>query len=82
MITAVDITAARAGRPMLRGRSAQTPDAEARAAFAVLAPFGEGSIFAGSFSGDARWERHAGGDELRPRAGRRRVALRGRGRRR
>jgi len=64
MITAVDITAALAGLPMLRGRTAETPDAETRAAFAVLAPFGEGSIFAGSFSGDTKWERHAGGDEL------------------
>jgi len=64
MINAVDIKAALAELPVLRDRTNDTPDAEARAAFAVLAPFGEGSIFAGSFSGESKWERHAGGDEL------------------
>ena len=64
MIRAVDIKAELAGRPVLRGRSTQTPAAEAREAFAVLAPFRDGSIFAGRFSGDTAWERHGKGDEL------------------
>jgi uncharacterized cupin superfamily protein len=64
MIRAIDIKAELAARPMLRGRSTQTPEAEARAAFAVLAPFRDGSIFAGSFSGETPWERHRNGDEL------------------
>jgi len=64
MITAVDIEAELAGRPVLHARTKETPDAQARAAFAVLAPFGEGSIFAGSFSGETKWERHGRGDEL------------------
>ena len=64
MIKAVDIAAELAGRPVLHARSMQTPDAEARAAFAVLAPFRDGSIFAGSFSGESKWERHPKGDEL------------------
>ena len=64
MITAVDIKAALAGRPVLHARTKETPDAQTRAAFAVLAPFGEGSIFAGSFSGETKWERHGRGDEL------------------
>jgi mannose-6-phosphate isomerase-like protein (cupin superfamily) len=64
MITAVDIKAELAGRPVLHARTRETPDAQARAAFAVLAPFGEGSIFAGSFSGETKWERHGRGDEL------------------
>lgn len=64
MIHAVDIEAELARLPVLHGRTAETPDAETRAAFAVLAPFGEGSIFAGSFSGESKWERHARGDEL------------------
>jgi mannose-6-phosphate isomerase-like protein (cupin superfamily) len=64
MIKPVDIKAELAGRPVLRGRSTATTEAEARAAFAVLAPFGDGSIFAGSFSGDSPWERHRNGDEL------------------
>jgi mannose-6-phosphate isomerase-like protein (cupin superfamily) len=64
MIKAVDIKAELAGLRVLEGRSTATPEAEARAAFAVLAPFGNGSIFAGSFSGDSPWERHRNGDEL------------------
>jgi mannose-6-phosphate isomerase-like protein (cupin superfamily) len=64
MITPVDIKAALAGRPILRGRDENTSEAEARAAFAVLASFRDGSIFAGSFSGESPWERHRNGDEL------------------
>jgi hypothetical protein len=64
MIRAVDIKAELAGRPILRGRRTDTPADEARAAFAVLAPFRDGSIFAGSFSGETPWERHPKGDEL------------------
>ena len=64
MIKAVDIKAELAGRPVLHGRSKATTESEAKAAFAVLAPFRDGSIFAGSFSGDSSWERHRNGDEL------------------
>ena len=35
-----------------------------KAAFAVLAPFRDGSVFAGRFAGETAWERHGGGDEL------------------
>ena len=63
-IDAIDIRAELAGRPVLHARTKDTPDAEARAAFAVLAPFRDGSIFAGSFSGESKWERHGQGDEL------------------
>ena len=61
---AVDIKAALAGRPMLKDRSRHTTPAESNAAFATLAPFRDGSIFAGSFSGESAWERHLNGDEL------------------
>jgi mannose-6-phosphate isomerase-like protein (cupin superfamily) len=64
MIKAVDIKAELAGRPVLRGRDQDTTEAEAKGAFAVLAPFRDGSIFAGSFSGESPWERHRKGDEL------------------
>jgi mannose-6-phosphate isomerase-like protein (cupin superfamily) len=64
MITAVDIKAELAGRPVLHARTRETPDAQTKTAFAVLAPFGEGSVFAGSFSGETKWERHGRGDEL------------------
>ena len=64
MIRAVDIKAELAGRPVLRERGKDTTEAEAKAAFATLAPFRDGSIFAGSFSGDSPWERHRKGDKL------------------
>jgi mannose-6-phosphate isomerase-like protein (cupin superfamily) len=64
MIKAVDIKAELAGLKVLRGRDTSTTEAETKAAFAVLAPFGNGSIFAGSFSGESPWERHRNGDEL------------------
>ena len=64
MITAVDIKAELAGLSVLHGRSTSTPAEEVKAAFAVLAPFRDGSVFAGRFSGDTPWERHQKGDEL------------------
>jgi mannose-6-phosphate isomerase-like protein (cupin superfamily) len=64
MLKAVDIKAELAGRPVLGERGTDTTEAEAKAAFAVLAPFRDGSIFAGSFSGASPWERHQKGDEL------------------
>ena len=64
MIKTVDIRTELAGLPVLRERSATTPADEVRAAFATLAPFRDGSIFVGRFSGDTSWERHQKGDEL------------------
>ena len=64
MIKAVDVKAELAGRTVLHGRGRETTEVEAQAAFATLAPFRDGSIFAGSFSGDSPWERHQNGDEL------------------
>jgi mannose-6-phosphate isomerase-like protein (cupin superfamily) len=61
---AVDIKTELAGRPFLDGRSKETTEADANAAFAMLSPFRDGGIFAGSFSGDSPWERHKNGDEL------------------
>lgn len=63
-IKAVDIKAELASRPVLHGRGRDTTEAEADAAFVTLAPFREGGIFAGSFSGESPWERHTKGDEL------------------
>jgi mannose-6-phosphate isomerase-like protein (cupin superfamily) len=64
MIRAVDVKTELAGLPVLHERSATTPPDEVRAAFATLAPFRDGSIFVGRFSGDTAWERHRNGDEL------------------
>ena len=62
--TAVDIKAALAGKTVLRGRTPYTSEVDAEAAFATLAEFSGGGIFAGSFSGESPWERHLNGDEL------------------
>ncbi|HZP35013.1 MAG TPA: cupin domain-containing protein [Methylomirabilota bacterium] len=64
MIRAVDVPSALAGLTPLQNRSAATPADQVAAAFAVLAPFRDGSVFAGRFSGETAWERHARGDEL------------------
>ena len=64
MVKAIDIHIELAKRPMLRGRRPDTPGDQTAAAFATLAGFREGGIFAGSFQGDSAWERHPQGDEL------------------
>ena len=64
MVKAVDIQAVLAGLPVLDGRSAETTEEEAAEAFATLAPFRDGGVFAGSFVGESPWERHPKGDEL------------------
>ncbi len=63
MVEAVDIHKEIAKRPFLHGRSAAT-ESQAGEAFATLAAFGNGAIFAGGFSGETPWERHRNGDEL------------------
>ncbi len=64
MVKAIDIEAALATRPVLRERSPETPADEEAEAFATLAAFRDGGIFAGSFEGESAWERHPNGDEL------------------
>jgi uncharacterized cupin superfamily protein len=64
MVKAIDIEAELATRPVLRGRSPETPADKAAEAFATLAPFRDGAVFAGSFAGQSDWERHTQGDEL------------------
>ena len=64
MIKTVDIMAEIAGLPFLHGRSKATTEEQTDAAFATLAVFRDGGIFAGRFSGESPWERHRNGDEL------------------
>ena len=64
MVKAVNIAAELGKLPVLRARSAETPEDEAAAAFATLAPLRDGAVFAGSFDGESPWERHPNGDEL------------------
>ena len=37
---------------------------EASAAFAVVSPYRDGSIYVGHYSGSSEWERHESGDEI------------------
>ena len=62
-IRPVHIRQALEGLPVLDARS-ETTEEQAGEAFARLAPFGNGGLFAGSFSGRSPWERHRNGDEL------------------
>lgn len=63
MIKTVRIEKELAQRPILENRGPDTTEAEAEAAFATLAPFRNGGIFAGRFVGESPWERHPD-DEL------------------
>jgi mannose-6-phosphate isomerase-like protein (cupin superfamily) len=63
MVKPVDIHKEVAKRPFLHGRGEAT-ESQAAEAFATLAPFNNGAIFAGGFSGETPWERHINGDEL------------------
>jgi uncharacterized cupin superfamily protein len=64
MFKAVDINAVLQELPLLKDRTRHTSEAEAGPAFATLAEFGDGGIFAGSFQGESSWERHPAGDEI------------------
>ena len=60
MIKPVDIKAKIAEAPFLDGRSNETTEADANAAFPMLAKFRNGGIFVGSFAGDSHRVRARG----------------------
>lgn len=64
MLKAIDAKAELATLPFLHNRGKDTTDAEKSAAFTTLAPYRDGGIFGGSFSGESQWERHPQGDEI------------------
>lgn len=64
MITIVNLKAELAKLTMMRGRSPLSTAAERQGAFARLAEYRDGGIFAAKFSGASPWERHPQGDEL------------------
>jgi mannose-6-phosphate isomerase-like protein (cupin superfamily) len=48
----------------LEGRTPETPEAAREGAFARLADYRDGGIFAAKFSGESPCERHPNGDEI------------------
>jgi mannose-6-phosphate isomerase-like protein (cupin superfamily) len=64
MFTTLDLKAECARLKMLKGRTPTSTDADREGAFARLAPYRDGAIFAAKFSGTSAWERHPQGDEI------------------
>jgi quercetin dioxygenase-like cupin family protein len=64
MLKAVDIAEEMGRLEFLSGRRPDTPPEREGRAFAKLADYRNGGVFAGGFSGESPWERHSSGDEL------------------
>jgi len=64
MVTVIDLKGEVGKLRTLRGRTPETPEAEREGAFAKLAPYRDGGMFAAKFSGESAWERHPNGDEI------------------
>ncbi|SLN69434.1 cupin domain-containing protein [Oceanibacterium hippocampi] len=60
----VDIQAAIAPLPVLKGRRPDSPASDTDPVFATLARSERCGIYAGSFEGESAWERHSNGDEF------------------
>ena len=58
MIPVVDFKAEFARLTMLKNRTPTSSEAEREGAFARLAPYRDGAIFAARFAGTSAWERH------------------------
>jgi quercetin dioxygenase-like cupin family protein len=64
MVAIIDFKAEFGRLKMLAGRTPTSSEAEREGAFARLAAYRDGAIFAGKFSGTSAWERHPMGDEI------------------
>jgi quercetin dioxygenase-like cupin family protein len=64
MITVIDLKGELGKLRTLRGRTPETPEAEREGAFAKLAPYRDGGMFAVKCAGESAWERHPNGDEI------------------
>lgn len=61
---AVDLNEELGKLTFLDARTRQTTIEKEAAAFALLASYRDGGVYAGGFSGESPWERHPNGDEL------------------
>jgi len=64
MTTVLDLKAEFARLTMLKNRTPTSSDADRAGAFARLAEYRDGAIFAARFPGTSAWERHPQGDEI------------------
>jgi mannose-6-phosphate isomerase-like protein (cupin superfamily) len=64
MTAILDLKAEFAKLTMLRNRTPTSSAAEREGAFARIAPYRDGAIFAAKFAGVSAWERHPQGDEI------------------
>jgi quercetin dioxygenase-like cupin family protein len=64
MTTVLDLKGEFARLTMLKNRSPTSSEAEREGAFARLAPYRDGAVFAAKFAGTSAWERHPQGDEI------------------
>ena len=64
MVTVVDLKAEFTKLAMLKGRTPTSSEAEREGAFARVAPYRDGAIFAAKFAGTSAWERHPRGEEI------------------
>jgi quercetin dioxygenase-like cupin family protein len=64
MVTVVDLKTEFTKLAMLKGRTPTSSEAEREGAFARVAPYRDGAIFAAKFAGTSAWERHPQGDEI------------------
>jgi quercetin dioxygenase-like cupin family protein len=64
MINIIDLKAEFAKLTMLKERTPVSSEAEREGAFARLAPYRDGAMFAAKFAGTSAWERHPNGDEI------------------
>jgi hypothetical protein len=63
VIAIMDLKAELARFTTLRRRTPETPSPSGKA-FAPFAPYREGAVFTGKFTGESAWERHSNGDEI------------------
>jgi mannose-6-phosphate isomerase-like protein (cupin superfamily) len=64
MTAILDLKAEFAKLTMLKNRTPTSSAAEREGAFARIAPYRDGAIFAARFAGISAWERHPQGDEI------------------
>jgi quercetin dioxygenase-like cupin family protein len=64
MIPAIDLKAEFAQLKLLQERTPTSSEADRKGAFATLATYRDGGVFAAKFAGTSAWERHPQGDEI------------------